>query len=185
MPLPVTVTYSDANKPDWIAVIKENPDLDFTLQITLETYSSIKFVTSNIEGLLIDLPKAIADTGLSVADVQAIIAFIRFTAPKLTLTLDGTGIDNYEIILPPGLSVIQVRKATGERIPFFFNMARNSVVFTVVFSSTEVIELLVASVTNMLNRALQSITTVMVLTSVLQTIFGELGKIVQEVRQKI
>jgi len=185
MALPVTVTYSDANKPDWMAVIKENTGLDFSLEITLETYDRIKFVTSNIEGLLIDLPKAISNMGLSVSDVQAIIAFIRFTAPKLTLILDGTGVDNYEIILPPGLSVIEVRKATGESVPFFFNTARNSIVFTVQFSSSETIELLVASITNVLNRALQSITTVMVLTSVLQIIFGELGKIVQEVREKV
>jgi len=185
MALPVTITYSDANKPDWITVIKEDTALDFSLQLTLETYDQIKFVTSNIEGLLIDLPKAIADTGLSVSDVQAIIAFIRFTAPKLTLILDGTGVDNYEIILPPGLSVIQVRKATGELVPFFYNAARNSVVFTVQFSSTETIELLVASISNILNRAVQSITTVMVVTSVMQVIFKELGKITQEVRQKV
>jgi len=184
MGLPVTVTYTDINRPDWIAVIKEDPETDFRLEITLETYDRIRFVTSNIEGLLIDLPKAITDTGLSVSDVQAIIAFMRFTAPKLTLIVDGTGVDVYEIILPPGLSVIDVRKATGESVPFFFNMARNSIVFMVAFSSVETIELLVASITNVLNRAIQTITTVMITASVLQKIFGELSTILREVRER-
>ena len=183
MPLPVTITYTDENVPEWIAVIKEIPENPFSLQITLETYDNIKFVTSNIESLLIDLPKAIQDTGLSVSDVQAIIAFLRFTAQKLTITIDGTGSDTYEIILPPGVSVINVRKVTGESIPFFFNIARNSVVFTVQFASVEVVEILVSSITNMLNRALSSIVTVILVASVLQTVFRELGSVFEEVRR--
>jgi len=184
MGLPVTVVYTDANRPGWMAVLKENPDMDFRLEITIETYDRIKFVTSNIEGILIDLPSAITDTGLSVTDVQAIIAFIRFTAPKLTLIVDGTGVDLYEIILPPGVSVVDVRTAAGESIPFFFNYARNSIVFTVAFHSIETIELLVASVTNILNRAVQTIVTVMLTVSILQKIFAELGGILQEVRAR-
>jgi hypothetical protein len=181
---PVSVTYSDANKPSWIGVIKEDPSADFQLTITLESYNRISFNETNIEGLLVDLPKAITDTGLSVADVNAIIAFIRFTAPRLTLVINGTGVDNYEIILPPGVTVSQVVKATGEQVPFFFNVARNSVVFTVTFHSTEEIQLLVASVSSMLNKAVVSISGVMITMSVLQIIIRQMASITEEVRRR-
>ena len=182
---PVTVTYSDANKPSWLAVIKENPDQPFQLTITLESYDRIRFDEVNIEGLLVDLPKAITDTGLTVADVNAIIAFIRFTAPRITIIANGTGVDLFEIVLPPGVTVSQVVKATGEPIPFFFNYARNSVVFNVEFHSVEEIQLLVASVSNVLNKAVVAISGVMITLSVLQMIIREMYSITEEVRRKI
>jgi hypothetical protein len=181
---PVSVTYSDANRPSWLAVIKEDSSADFQLTITLESYDRIRFDETNIEGLLVDLPSAIADTGLTVADVNAIIAFIRFTAPRLTLVINGTGVDNYEIILPPGVTVSQVVKATGEQVPFFYNMARNSVVFTVEFHSIEEIQLLVASVSNILNKAVQAIASVMITLSVLQIIIKQMASITEEVRRR-
>lgn len=184
MQFPVSVSYGPANAPAWIGVIPEDPNSPWSLTITLESYDRIKFTEVNIQGLLVDLPKAITDTGLSVSDVQALIAFIRFTAPKLTLILDGTGTDTIEIILPPGVSVFDVRKVTGESVPFFFNAARNSVVMTVTFASIVEIELLVASIQNILNRAVTTISSVVVVTSVLSIIFQELGKIMQEVRQR-
>jgi hypothetical protein len=181
---PVSVSYFPDNAPEWLGVIPEDPDSPWSLTITLESYDRIKFTEVNIEGLLVDLPKAVTDTGLSVSDVQALIAFIRFTAPKLTLILDGTGTDTIEIILPPGVSVFDVRKVTGESVPFFFNAARNSVVMTVTFASVVEIELLVASIQSILNRAVVTISSVVVVASVLSIIFQELGKIMQEVRQR-
>jgi hypothetical protein len=182
---PVSVSYGPDNAPEWIGVIPEDPDAPWGLTITLESWDRIKFVETNIEGLLVDLPKAVTDAGLSVSDVQVLIAFIRFTAPKLTLILDGTGTDTIEIILPPGVSVFDVRKATGESVPFFFNAARNSVVMTVTFASVVEIELLVASIQNIINRAVATISSVITLTSVLSIIFQEFGKIMQEVRQRV
>jgi hypothetical protein len=181
---PVSITYSDENRPSWLAVVKENPDQPFQLTITLESYDRIRFDEVNIEGLLVDLPKAIADTGLTVADVNAIIAFIRFTAPRITLVINGTGVDNFEIILPPGVTVSQVVKATGELIPFFYNVARNSVVFTVEFHSVEEIHLLVASISNVLNKAVIAISGVMITLSVLQAIIKQMASIVEEVRRR-
>jgi hypothetical protein len=182
---PVSITYSDANKPSWLGVIKEDPSADFQLTITLESYDRMRFDEVNIEGLLVDLPKAITDTGLTVADVNAIIAFIRFTAPRLTLVINGTGVDNFEIILPPGVTVSQVVKATGEQIPFFYNVARNSVVFTVEFHSIEEIQLLVASISSVLNRAVVAISGVMITLSVLQMIIRQMSSIAEEVRRRI
>jgi hypothetical protein len=182
---PVSVSYGPDNAPEWLGVIPEDPNSPWGLTITLESWDRIKFVETNIEGLLVDLPKAITDAGLSVADVQALIAFIRFTAPKLTLILDGTGTDTIEIILPPGVSVFDVRKVTGESVPFFFNTARNSVVITVTFESIVEIELLIASIQNILNRAVTTIMSVVVVASVLNIIFQELGKVVQEVRKRV
>jgi hypothetical protein len=183
---PKTVTYDDTNKPDWLAVIKENNTDPFQLTLTIEDWSRIRFDEVNIEGLLVDLPKAITDTGLTVADVNALITFLRFTAPKITLVLNGTGTDVIEIILPPGLTVADVVKATtGEKIPFFFNTARNSVVVTVTFASVVEIELLVRSIQNVLNQAVQTIVSVLVTTSVLQVIFTQLGEIMKEVREKV
>jgi hypothetical protein len=185
MPLPATVTYDETNLPQWVYVIPEGPG-GFTIEITLETYDRIKFRLVNIEGLLIDLNKAILDTGLTVADVQAIIAFLRFTAPRITLIVDGTGVDTYEIILPPGLTVSQVINATtGQPVPFIMNAARNSVVFTVEFASTLEIQMVVASVTNVLNRAVASISTVMILSGVLQVVLRELNTIMEEVRSRV
>jgi hypothetical protein len=185
MPLPATVTYNETNLPQWVYVIPEGPG-GFTIEITLETYDRIRFRLVNIEGLLIDLNKAILDMGLTVADVQAIIAFLRFTAPRITLIVDGTGVDTYEIILPPGLTVSQVINATtGQLVPFIMNTARNSVVFTVEFASTLEIQMVVASVTNVLNRAVASISTVMILSGVLQVVFRELNTIMEEVRSRV
>jgi hypothetical protein len=182
---PVSITYSDANKPSWLGVIKEDPSADFQLTITLESYDRMRFDEVNIEGLLVDLPKAITDTGLTVADVNAIIAFIRFTAPRITLVINGTGVDNFEIILPPGVTVSQVVKATGEQVPFFYNYARNSVVFTVEFHSIEEIQLLVASISSVLNKAVVAISGAMITMSVLQIILREMGAIAEEVRRRI
>jgi hypothetical protein len=183
---PKTVMYNDTNKPDWIAVIKEDETNPFQLTLTIEDWSRMRFDEVNIEGLLVDLPKAITDTGLTVADVNALITFLRFTAPKITLVLNGTGTDIIEIILPPGLTVADVVKAgTGEKIPFFFNIARNSIVMTVTFASVVEIELLVRSIQNVLNQAVQTIVTILVTTSVLQVIFTQLGDIMKEVREKI
>ena len=181
---PVSVSYGPANVPEWIAVIPEDPDVPWSLTVTLENWDRIRFDEVNIEGLYVDLPRAISDTGLTVSDVQALIAFIRFTAPRLTLVLNGTGVDNIEIVLPPGLSVFEVRKATGELVPFVFNAARNSVVITVEFASVVELELLVASIQNTLNRAVQSITSVLVTASVLNVIFNEVGKLLREVRER-
>jgi len=185
MPPPVTITYTRDNTPEWIAVLPEDINLDYTIQITLETYDRIRFSLTNIEGLLIDLQKAISDMGLSVADVYAIISFLRFTAPRITLIVDGTGVDTYEIILPPGLSVAQVINATtGQTVPFFTNTARNSIVFTVEFASTVEIQLLVSSIVSTLNRAVSSITTVLLLSGVLQVVISEVGKLISEVREQ-
>jgi hypothetical protein len=183
---PKTITYDDTNKPDWLAVIKENNEDPFQLTLTIENWDRIRFDEVNIEGLLVDLPKALADTGLTVADVNALITFLRFTAPKITLVLNGTGTDVIEIILPPGLTIADVVKAgTGEKIPFFFNTARNSVVVTVTFASVVEIELLVRSIQNVLNQAVQTIVSVLVTTSVLQVIFTQLGDIMREVRERV
>ena len=181
---PKTVTYDDTNRPDWLVVIKEDPDTAFRLDITVEDWSRIRFTETNIEGLLVDLNRAITDTGLSVADVNALISFLRFTANKVTVVLDGTGTDTIEIVLPPGLTVADVLKAgTNERIPFFFNTARNSVVMNVTFASEVTIDILVRSIQVTLNSAVQSIVNIMVVTTVLRVIFEQLGGLMQEVRQ--
>jgi hypothetical protein len=65
------------------------------------------------------------------------------------------------------------------------NAARNSVVFTVEFASTLEIQMVVASVTNVLNRAVASISTVMILSGVLQVVFRELNTIMEEVRSRV
>ena len=182
---PKTITYTDTNAPEWITVMKENTANPFSIQITIKSWNELEFITSNVEAVLIDLQKAIQDTGLSVQDVYALIGFIRFTARNIILTVDGTGIDLYEIILPPGLSVTQVRKATGELVPFFFNAARNSVVFNVEFHSVETIYLVVGSIQNLLNSTIQTISTIMIVTGVLNIVMKEFGKILEEVREKV
>ncbi|MDW8086295.1 MAG: hypothetical protein RMI45_08700 [Ignisphaera sp.] len=182
--LPKTISYTDENKPDWIAVIKEDEEQSFLLEITIKSMNELEFRTSNVEGLLIDLQKAIISTGMTVTDAYAIIGFIRFTARNILLTVDGTGIDIYEIILPPGLSVTEVRKVTGEPIPFFFNMARNSVVFTVQFASPVTVEIIVSSITNLLNRTVQTITTIMIISSVFNYIVKEMREVIEEVRRR-
>jgi len=179
---PKSVVYSDDNKPDWMAVIKENAENPFRLTITWQDYGTIRFDTENIEGLLVDLQKALVDTGMTVSDAYAIMNFIRFSASKVTLIVSGTGTDSYEIILPAGLTVADVRTAAGERVPFFFNMARNSVVFTVTFHSEETIELFVGSITNILNRMLQAIATVMITIGVLNQVIVQLKSAIQEVK---
>ena len=178
---PKTVEYTDTNKPAWMAVIKENDANPFLLRLTWEGYNRIKLEETNIEALLVDLQQALLDAGMTVADAYAIMNFIRFTADRVILTVDGTGTDNFEIILPAGLTVIDVRKATGESVPFFFNHARNSVVFTVTFASVETIEMFVGSISNLLNRSLQIMTTVMLTAGVITRIIGLLRETLQEV----
>jgi hypothetical protein len=185
MALPVTVTYTTETLPEWMAVVPEAPENPVSITITLETYDKLRIATTNIEGLLVDLQKAITDTGLSVADVYAIISFLRFSAPKLTLIIDGTGTDFYEVVLPPGLTAIDVRKATGESVPFFYNVARNSIAFTVTFASTETLEVFLGSIQNLLNRSLSAIVTAMVTIGVLGQVIKQLGEITREVRERI
>lgn len=179
---PKTIQYTDDNKPDWLVVIKDNPENPFTLTLTWQSYDTIRLDEENIEGLLMDLQQALTSTGLTVSDVYAIMNFIRFATTKITLVVNGTGTDNYEIILPAGLTVIDVRTAAGESIPFFFNYARNSVVFTVTFHSVETIELITGSITNILNRTIQTIVTVMLTFSILTQVINQLREALQEVR---
>jgi len=182
---PKVVEYSDANKPDWISVIKEDPEQDFSLKITIEDYNRLRFDEVNIEGLLVDLQKALTDTGLSVSDVNAIIAFIRFSAPRIYLTLNGTGVDNIEIILPTGVTVADVRKADGTPVPFVFNPIRNSVVITVEFHSIEEIEIIVGNVTNILNQGLNAIVSLMILFGVMRFILEEIYSLPTEIQAEV
>ncbi|MEM4167717.1 MAG: hypothetical protein QXW98_04680 [Candidatus Caldarchaeum sp.] len=180
---PKSVVYDDTNKPDWLAVIKENDANPFSLTLTLEDWNRIRFDETNIEGLLVDLNRAVVDAGLSAADVASLLAFMRFTAQRVVLTLNGTGTDNIEIIMPPGVVVSRVVKPDGTELPFFFNTIRNSVVITVTFASEVQIEMLVRSIQVTLNSAVQTITTIMVLTSVLNIMFNQMGELMREVRE--
>ena len=64
-------------------------------------------------------------------------------------------------------------------------MARNSVVFTVTFHSVEEIQLLVASISNVLNKAVVAISGVMITLSVIQMIIKQMYSITEEVRRSI
>ena len=159
---PASVTYSDANKPDWLTVIKENPDADFSLKLTIEGYDRIRLDEENVEGLLVDLPRAFQDTGLSASDVNALIAFMRFSAPRVTLALNGTGVDVIEIVLPAGVQVSRIiNLATGEEVDFNYNEARNSVITVVQFSSEVELQLILSNVTNIMSQAVNMIVSIM------------------------
>lgn len=184
MVLPKTIVYNDENAPDWLHVIKEDSELDFTLEITIEAWDRIRFNMVNIEGLFVDLNKAVVDAGLTASDVATLAAFLRFTANKITLIMDGTGSDTIEIAFPPGVVVGSVIKAdTGESVPFFFNTARNSAVINVTFASEVTLELLVRSIQVTLNNAVSTITTILIVSAVLDIIFKQFGEIITEVKK--
>lgn len=183
---PVHVQYTDESMPAWMAVLKENAENPFTLTITMEDWNKIRFDEDNIEALLVDLQSAILDAGLTVSDIYTFATFLRFTAPEITLILNGTGTDTIEIILPAGVTVRDVINAgTGLSVPFFYNRARNSVVITITFSSEVELKILVGAIISTLNSAVQSISGVIITASVLNIIFSELGKIIKEVREKV
>lgn len=180
---PVSVTYNDDNRPDWMAVIKEDEGSPFQLTLTLESWDRIRLDETNIEGLLVDLSRAVTDAGLTVSDINALMTFLRVTAPRVTLVLNGTGTDLIEIIMPPGVMVRDVVRADGVRIPFTLNMARNSVSIVVTFSSIVEVQLFIQSLQVGLNVAVNTIAQTMIATAVLSKIIEEVGKIVQEVRE--
>lgn len=180
MPLPATVTYSDANTPSWIVPIKEDPASPYTLTITLEALDRISISETNLEAVKIDLQKAIADTGLSAADVNTIVTFIRFTAPRVTVKVEGTGITIFEIVMPPGVKVLDVvEAATGRKIPFNFNEASNSVIFTVVFTSVVELQILVSNIQTTLNTAVQAIAMVLLTTAAIRIIMQSVREVVE------
>lgn len=180
---PKTVVYDDTNKPEWITLIKENNADPFGLELTMEDWNKIAMRLTNIEGLLVNLERAVADTGLTATDIMSLISFLRFTARNIILTLDGAGTDSIEILMPPGIVISEVRKITGERVPFFFNQARNSIVVTVQYASPVVVEMLVRSIQTTLNTAVTSITSIMVVSAVLQTVAKAISEVAQEVRK--
>lgn len=181
---PIEVTYTDENRPEWIIVNKENMENPFSLTIRIKSWNEIELIEDNIEALLLDLQNAVTYSGMTVQDAYALIGFIRFTANKVVFTIDGTGTDVFEIILPPGVTAVDVRKPDGTKIPFVFNEARNSVCFMVTFSSVETIEILVGSITNLLNRAVSSIVSVSLLSYVVANIISSISEVVKEVREK-
>ncbi|MEM1542950.1 MAG: hypothetical protein QXV82_10005 [Ignisphaera sp.] len=182
MPLPATVTYNDANTPTWIIPIKENSANPYTLTITLESMDTISINETNLEAVKIDLQKAITDTGLSVADVNTIITFIRFTAPRVTVKIEGTGTTIFEIVMPPGVKVLDVvETATGRKVPFSFNEASNSVIFTVTFASIVELQILVSNIQTTLNTAVQAIVTVLVTTATIRIIMQSIREITEVV----
>lgn len=179
---PVSVTYSDANKPDWIRVIKEDPESDFSLTITLENYDRIRFDEENIEGLYVDLPSAFSGAGLTVSDVNALIAFMRFSAPRVTVVLNGTGFLVFELVLPSGVSVYQIiDAATGQPVDFNFNELRNSVITVVHFSSPVELQLVVSNVVNIMSQAVNIIITIMITMQVIKIIIDFMVSLPREV----
>ena len=179
---PVTVSYSDANKPDWIKVIKEDPDADFSLTITLESYDKIRFDEENVEGLYVDLPSAFSGMGLTVSDVNALIAFMRFSSPRVTVVLNGTGFLVFELVLPQGVSVYQIiDAATGQPVDFNFNELRNSVITVVQFSSPVELQLLVSNVVNIMSQAVNIIISIMITMQVIRMIIDFMVRLPREV----
>ena len=179
---PVSVTYSDANKPDWIKVIKEDPEADFSLTITLESYDRIRFDEENIEGLYVDLPSAFSGMGLTVSDVNALIAFMRFSAPRVTVVLNGTGFLVFELVLPQGVSVYQIiDAATGQPVDFNYNELRNSVITVVHFSSPVELQLVVSNVVNIMSQAVSIIINIMITMQAIKMIFEFMASLPREV----
>jgi len=179
---PVSVTYSDANKPDWIKVIKEDPEADFSLTITLESYDRIRFDEENIEGLYVDLPSAFSGMGLTVSDVNALIAFMRFSAPRVTVVLNGTGFLVFELVLPQGVSVYQIiDAATGQPVDFNYNELRNSVITVVHFSSPVELQLVVSNVVNIMSQAVSIIINIMITMQAIKMIFELMAGLPREV----
>ena len=179
---PVSVTYSDANKPDWIKVIKEDPEADFSLTITLESYDRIRFDEENVEGLYVDLPSAFSGMGLTVSDVNALIAFMRFSAPRVTVILNGTGFLVFELVLPQGVSVYQIiDAATGQPVDFNFNELKNSVITVVHFSSPVELQLVVSNVVNIMSQAVSIIINIMITMQAIKMIFELMAGLPREV----
>ena len=179
---PVSVTYSDANKPDWIKVIKEDPEADFSLTITLESYDRIRFDEENIEGLYVDLPSAFSGMGLTVSDVNALIAFMRFSAPRVTVILNGTGFLVFELVLPQGVSVYQIiDAATGQPVHFNYNELRNSVITVVHFSSPVELQLVLSNVVNIMSQAVNIIISIMITMQVIRMIMDFMVSLPREV----
>ena len=179
---PVSVTYSDANKPDWIRVIKEDPEQDFSLKITLEGYDRLRFDEENIEGLYVDLPSAFSGVGLTVSDVNALMAFMRFSSPRVTVVLNGTGYLVLELVLPQGVGVYQIiNAATGEAVDFNYNELRNSVITVVQFSSEVELQLIVSNVVNIMSQAVNMIITIMITMQVIRIIIDFVARLPREV----
>ena len=179
---PVSVEYSDANKPDWLTVIKEDPEQDFSLKITLEGYDRIRFDEQNVEGLYVDLPQAFSGVGLSVSDVNALIAFLRLSAPRVTVILNGTGFLVFELVLPQGVSVYQIiDAATGQPVDFNYNELRNSVITVVHFSSPVELQLIVSNVVNIMSQAVNIIISIMITMQVIKMIMDFMASLPREV----
>jgi hypothetical protein len=181
MVFPKSVVYHDANKPDWMTIVKENDALDFTFEIIIEAMNKIRFNTDNVEAIVVDLPKAFTDTGLTVGDVNALISFIRFSTDKIYVTISGTGTDVYEIILPQGVSIAEIRKADGTLVPFAINMATNSVIFTVTFSSDVDLIMVLQNINKMVSSALSSILQVSLIIYVFSMVYNTVVKIPKEI----
>lgn len=181
MVFPKTIVYNDANKPDWMTVIKEDEGAGFTFELVIEAQNKLRFNTTNIAGILVDLQKALVDTGLTVGDINTIISFLRFSTNKIALTVAGTGTDVYEIVLPIGLSISEIRKATGEIVPFSINMDRNSVIFAVTFSSEVTLELLLKNVNTMISSSLMNILQMALIINVFSYIYNVVVNLPKEV----
>lgn len=184
---PKSITYNDENKPDWMYVIKENDEQPFQLVLTLESWDRISLDETNIEGLHIDLNKAISDALISAYDINAIITFLRISSQKVTFVINGTGTDLISIVLPPGITVRDVVRSDGFRIPFtiFIIDGNIAVSFVVTFSSIVEIDMFIRSVQYSLNTAVNVIAQTLIVSSVLSEIVKSIGEIVREVRERV
>lgn len=154
--------YTEENTPAWIHVLRQKDEWPYVLELTLEAYDSIRVKLFNIKFFHIDLVRALLDTGLTVADVNAIIGFMQYGAKYVTFTIDGHGTVYGEIVLPQGIKVVRVRNSRGEIIKHTVNNVNNAVSFMVELGSAESLVMTVASVTTTVTQITPVITSLVV-----------------------
>jgi len=105
----------------------------YKLEIEVRSMNHIVVKEDGIGSALIDLKEVFNYFDWRAEDQSLIIDFLEEVTPHLRIFFEGSHIDNFEIILPKNVKVIEVQVLRGHLLGYYINRARNSILLNVQF----------------------------------------------------
>jgi hypothetical protein len=161
MPYPREYTFDETNTPEYVSVIRQDESVaHYSVTVRLTSSTEVHVLTTNIGGISVDFEKAIFGAGLTAQEVIAAVNMMRVVAPTVKLVLEpsesGVYI-HYRFKLPQGVTVRDVVDATGNKVPFLFDVINNAIVISYYFHSIAELTLVLNSVVNNITYVMTSI----------------------------
>ena len=105
----------------------------YKLEIEVRSMNHIVVKEDGIGSALIDLKEVFNYFDWRAEDQSLIIDFLEEVTPHLRIFFEGSHIDNFEIILPKNVKVIEVQVLRGHLLGYYINRDRNSILLNVQF----------------------------------------------------